>query len=379
VRWLTNAKGDSLSGREDVVTSLDQNAASEGSDRSRHNFVPSRESIGPIPDHSWPSLSEPDLAPATRNVRQGARPGISVAEFVGSKFLPEHIEHKSLAGRRHYQSMLKHILRPDTVDQLFEPGMAQRKSRLKPIPGWPYLDNVQLCELREQHVRDLTAAAFARGYSAQTVTHIRNVLGVIVVHAKRERLFADENPVSAVELPPICHKRTQDLTIAQAMAMLKMMRYPEREIALIAITTGISIQEICGLQWKHVNLTKAGADCDGETIPSGSILLKQHWNPEGVVELHFNRIRLINIPEPLSLVLLRLKQEALSPDPNAFVLATPSGAPIRPTSLRMTRLNVIGRKIAVPWLSWQVVKRAHGAMLSELRIQLNSDLVSSAQ
>jgi hypothetical protein len=352
VRWPTNAKADSLSDMETALTALEQNAGSEEADRGRHNSVSLREA--------------------------GTRPGMSVAEFVGSKFIPEHIERKSLAGRRHYQSMLKHILRPDTVDQLFNESIA-RKSRLKAIPGWPYLDNVQLCELREQHVRDLTGAAFARGYSAQTVTHIRNVLGVIVVHAKRARLFADENPVTGVELPHICHKTRQDLTVAQAMAMLKMMRYPEREIALIAITTGISIQEICGLQWKHINLTKAAVDCDGDTIPAGSILIRQHWNPEGIVELHFSRIRLTKIPEPLSVILLRLKQEALSPDPNAFVLSTPAGAPIRPTSLRVTRLNVIGRKIAVPWLSWQVVKRAHGAMLSELRMQLNNDLVSSAQ
>jgi integrase len=353
VRWPTDAMVDSPSDSEAAATSQDQNAASDEGDRSRHDVVSPRES--------------------------GARPGMSVAEFVGSKFIPEHIELKSLAGRRHYQSMLKHILRPDTVDQLFRASIAPRKSRLKAIPGWPYLDNVQLCELREQHVRDLTAAAFARGYSAQTVTHIRNVLGVIVAHAKRERLFADENPVCGVELPPICHKTPQDLTIAQAMAMLKMMQYPEREIALIAITTGISIQEICGLQWKHINLTKASVECDGVAVPSGSVLIRQHWDPEGIVELHFSRIRLTKIPEPLSAILSRLKREALSPDPNAFVLATPSGAPIRPTSLRMTRLNVIGRKIAVPWLSWQVVKRAHDAMLSELRMQLNSDLVSSAQ
>ncbi len=376
---LTNTNWDSRSGREGVVTPLDQNAASEGIARNRYNFVSSRESVGPISDHGWPSLSGPDLPSATRSVRHGASPGISVAEFVGRKFLPEYVERKSLAGRTHYQSMLKHVLCPDTVDKLLNPGMAQRKSRLKAIPGWPYLDNVQLCELREEHVRDLTGAAFAHGYSAQTVTHIRNVLGLIVVHAKRERLFVDENPVSRVELPPICHKKPQDLTIAQAMAMLKMMRHPEREIALIAITTGISIQEICGLQWKHVNLTEAGADCDGEAIPSGSILLRQHWNAEGIVQLHFNRIRLIKVPEPLSVILLRLKQEALSPDRNAFVLATPSGAPIRPASLRMARLKVIGRKIAVPWLSWQVVKRAHDAMVTELRDQLNTDLVSSAQ
>ena len=322
---------------------------------------------------------EYDPVLAIRSAQIVASSRITLAEFVGIKFLPEYIEQKSFAGRRHYQAMLKHILLPETVDQLFNSGSTQQKSRLKAVPAWPYLDKVKLCELQEHHVRDLTVAAVAQGYSAQTVKHIRNALGVIIAHAKRERLFADENPVSGVELPPICRKKPHDLTIAQAMAMLKMMRYPEREIALIAITTRMSIQEICGLQWKHVNLTQAGADCDGETIPSGSILLKQHWNSEGIVQLHSSRIRLIDVPEPLSVVLLRLKHEALSSDPNAFVLATPSGAPIRPASLQMTRLKVIGRKIAIPWLSWKVVKRAHDAMLSELRIQLNSDLVSSTQ
>jgi integrase len=306
-------------------------------------------------------------------------PSISLLEFVGNKFIPEYIEQKSFAGRTHYQSMLKHILRPETIDELFNPGGAHMKSRLKVIPGWPYLDNVKVCDLREHHVRDLTMAASAHGYSAQTVTHIRNVLGVIVAHAKRERLFASDNPVYGVELPTICHKKPQDLTIAQAMAMLRMMQYPEREIALIAITTGISIQEICGLQWKHVNLTKVGADCNGETIPSGCILLKQHWNPYGIADLHSKRIRLVEVPEALSVILLRLKQHAMSSDPNCFVLATPSGAPIRPASLRITRLKAIGRKIAIPWLSWQVVKNAHDAMVSELRTQLNNDLVSCAQ
>jgi integrase len=335
--------------------------------------------VAPLSNNGWFTPLKSDPAPAIRSIQMVASSRISLAEFVGIKFLPEYIEQKSFAGQRHYQAMLKHILRPETVDQLFNSGSTQQKSRLKAVPAWPYLDKVKLCELREHHVRDLTAAAFAQGYSAQTVTHIRNALGVIIAHAKREGLFADENPVSGVELPPICHKRPQDLTVAQAMAMLKMMRYPEREIALIATTTGMSIHEICGLQWKYVNLTKAGTDCDGETIPSGSILLKHHWNSEGIVQLHSSRIRLIKVPEPLSIILLRLKHEALSPDPNAFVLATPSGAPIRPASLRMTRLKVIGRKIAIPWLSWKVVKRAHDAMLSELRIQLSNDLVSSAK
>ena len=343
-----------------------------------YTSVSPSEFLPPLHDDRGLPLSGDGHAFLGRGAHYKVSPSVSLAEYVGAKFIPEHIAQMSFAGRRHYQSMLKHILRPETVNQLFSPGLEKAKPRLKAIPGWPYLDDVRLCELRVDHVRNLTGAALARGYSTQTVKHIRNVLGVIVTHAKRERLFTDENPVSGVELPPICRKQPQNLTIAQAKAMLKIMQYPEREIALMAITTGMSIQEICGLQWKHVNLTKTTIDCDEKTIPPGCILLRQHWNPEGISELHPSRVRLIEVPQPLLLRLLRVRQEATSPTPGSFVLANPSGAPIRPDSLRMIRLKAIGRRISIPWLSWRIVKRAHDAMLSELRNQLNTELVSSA-
>ena len=343
----------------------------------KHNLNSAQKYLPPLADYGWLNPLESVPAAVHQSVPTAASSRISLAEFVGMKFLPEYIEQKSSAGRQHYQSMLKHILRPETVDQLFNRDAAELKSRLKAVPDWPYLDNVKLCELQEYHVRDLTSAASGLGYSAQTVTHIRNVLGVIIAHAKRQGLFADENPVSGVELPPVSHKRSQDLTIAQAKAMLRMMQYPERHIALIAITTGMSIQEICGLQWKYVNLTRVAVDCDQETIPPGSLLLKQHWNFEGIADLAPNRMRLIEVPEPLLFMLQRLKQEARFATPDSFVMATPSGAPIRPASLRMMRLKAIGRKISIPGLSWRIVRRAHEAMVSELRNQLNTDLVSS--
>ena len=326
-------------------------------------------------DSSWYTSAIPPGVPVAQDERNGVTSRSTLAEFVRIKFVPEYVERKSIAGRRHYQAMLKHILRPDTVDEVFKPGVA--KSRLKAIPDWPYLDKIRLCELREQNVRDLIAAAFGQGYSAQTVKHIRNVLSVIIVYAKRECVFTDENPVTGVESPRIHRHKLQDLTLGQARAMLWMMRYPEREIALIAITTGMSIQEICGLQWKHINLERITKDCEGEAVPPGCILLKRHWYPDGIVDLHVNRIRLIEIPHPLSITFLRWKQKAGSPEPDAFVLATSTGAPIRPSTLCTVRLKMIGRQIAAPWLSWHVVRRAHDAILSELRIQLSYDLLSS--
>ena len=296
---------------------------------------------------------------------------------MGIKFLPHYVEQKGFSGRTHYRAMLKHILRPETVDRMLHPGAAEPKSRLRAIPDWPYLDEVKLCELEEQHVRDLVSAAFGMGYSVQTVKHIRNVLGAIIGQAIREGLFVDENPVPGVELPPLSHRRQQDLTIAQAKAMLKTMQYPERQIALIALITGMSIREICGLQWKHINITSVAVECDGETIPSSCILLKQRWNLQGIESLHPSRIRIIEMPGPLLFTLQRLRQEAKFTSPHSFFIATASGTAIQADTLRRIRLKAIGRKISVPWLSWRVVRRAHEAMVTELRNQLNTELVSS--
>ncbi len=301
---------------------------------------------------------------------------LSLAAFVGDKFIPDHVVQKSFAGRKHYQAMLKHILRPETVDMLF-PHSSDARMRMKAIPGWPYLDEVEVSQITEEHVHALTDSALAQGYSPQTIKHIRNVLGAVISHAKRKMLYAGENPAFAVELPLACSRRGHKLTISEAKSILRLMQYPEREIALITITTGLSIQEICGLQWKHVNLAATPVDCDGRTILPGHIFVTQHWNPEGIVSLAANRTRLVEVSRPLARVLQNLKLETPFADPESYVLAASSGVPICPASLRMLRLKPIGRKLDMPWLSWQVLKGAHDTLLSELRLQLNNDLVLS--
>ncbi len=126
-----------------------------------------------------------------------------------------------------------------------------------------------------------------------------------------------------------------------------------------------------------MNLAATPVDCDGRTILPGHIFVTQHWNPEGIVSLAANRTRLVEVSRPLARVLQNLKLETPFADPESYVLAASSGVPICPASLRMLRLKPIGRKLDMPWLSWQVLKGAHDTLLSELRLQLNNDLVLS--
>ena len=128
-------------------------------------------------------------------------------EFVKTRFIPEHVASKSPAGRTHYHAILKHILKPATVDALFSTKSVSTGKRLIEVAGWPYIDEVPLCVIETNHVQRIIAAAFDKGYSVQTVTHIRNVIGTVITHAIRRRCFSGDNPAFQVPLPPKSRRR----------------------------------------------------------------------------------------------------------------------------------------------------------------------------
>lgn len=301
---------------------------------------------------------------------------MSLATFIERKFIPEHVELKSGAGRTHYHAILKHILTPETVDCLFSPYVKVARARLKAVPDWPYLDNVRLCDLTADHVRRLVSSASVRGYSPQTVKHIRNVISAIISHARRERMFDGDNPIVAVKLPPLTRRKPHDLTIVQAKTLLKLMQYPEREIALIMISTGMTASDICALQWKHINSTQATICSDGQSIPPRSVSIRKTWCADGVVDVKSLKRRDVGLPEQL---IKKLRRRRNIKNPDDFVFSTGAGVPLSPANLHASRLKPIGKELDMPWLSWYVLRRAHNALVSELIIKLTNDLVLSAR
>jgi len=164
--------------------------------------------------------------------------------FVETKFIPEHVSYKTLAGRTHYQAILKHLLTPERVNRIFSNARKVVNARLSSVPQWPYLDGVCLCDLKADHVRRLIAAGQAAAYSSQTVKHIKNVFFAIISHAQKEGCFSRVNPAALVKLPRIIRRSQHSLTGEQSMAMLERLPSPEKEAALFAITTGMTLGRV---------------------------------------------------------------------------------------------------------------------------------------
>jgi integrase len=298
---------------------------------------------------------------------------MTIAEFVERSFLPEHIVHKGTPGRRHYQAILKHILNPDLVDRMFRVEPDRSRSKLKPDPEWPYIDHVALRHLRSDDVAKLMSVALRRGYSTQTVKHIRSAVSAILSYAIKGGYYSGMNPAMQVALPGMQRKTPHTLTFSQTVEVLQAMRYPEWEITVMALLTGMTIAEICGLQWKYVNLTTHATQREGETIPPMSIAIRRQWYRGELSVVPKGRKKDVPVPMLFRQVFVQLGQ-AKNAGWNDFVLVSRSGKPINQINIAARRLKAIGERLNLPWLSWQVFRRTRSKLLSEYGSMLEYEL-----
>jgi integrase len=303
---------------------------------------------------------------------------MTIADFVENVFVPEHVSMKAASGRTHFRAILKHVLMPEEVDRAFRVGADRSKSKLKAVPNWPYLSGARLADTRPEDVQRLIAAAVTRGYSAQTVKHIRNVVSAIFAHARKKHCFSGENPAGPVTLPKMVRKEAHTLTFAQAKDLLGAMRYPEKELALIAMLTRMNVAEICGLQWKWVNLTDEWSMTDGERIPPRTIAVRKHFYRGELVSLpKGSRERHLSIPEALLPILRELSKRAKYTASDDFVLVSSVGTPINEKDIAMRRLKPLGRKMQMPWLCWRVFSRTHTTLAYQFGTQSLDRVVMS--
>ncbi len=302
------------------------------------------------------------------------QPSTTLVQFVENVFVPEHVAIKGLSGQTHYRAILKHVLTPEEVQHIFKTGRNSSKVRLKALSDWPYLSHLGLAEIQPEHIEKLIAAAVERGYSTQTVTHIRNVVSAIFSHAKKRDSFQGVNPARQVAVPGMRRKESHTFSLPQMKAVLELMRYPEREMTLLAILTGMNVAEICGLQWKHVNLTAARAEFDGEVVAPRTIAVRKQWYRGELNSVKIGRTRDLPIGRLVFPMLLGLSHRARYTKPDDFVLVSEAGTPVNETNIASRRLKAIGQELDMPWLSWHVFRRTRKDYLHRFGTQYESRL-----
>lgn len=287
------------------------------------------------------------------------RVSIELAEFVEHRFIPEYAKQRRVAVRAHLRAILKHILSPERIDRAFHADRRRHGSRTKltHIAGWPYMDAAPLSEITPEAIQALLSAAINRGYSPQTVNHIRTVLGLVFSHAMLCGDHRGINPVSEIAALPIARKQVFTLTLTEVKSAMERMRYPERHMALLALLTDMSVVEICGLQWKHVNLSSEYQILDEEQLPPRTLAVRMQSYRGEYCTVKERRNRLIRLRQPLYSVFLELAFRLDSRGEEDFVLSSRTGSRIHPDNIAGRRLKAIGRDLSLPTISWKVFQQ----------------------
>ena len=266
---------------------------------------------------------------------------VTIANFVEQRFLPDHVALLKRSGRSHYESMLKHVL--------------------------PGLGTLRLKDITAADIQKLVSCLLAQNYSVQTVKHVRTTISAIFTHAKKLGWHSGDNPAKLVRLPEMVRKESHALGFDQAIAAIAALRSPAREMVLFAILTSMNIAEICGLQWKRVNLSEQFATVDGESLPPLTIAVRAQWyrGEYGSVKARSRR-RNLPVPIVLSGVLLKMRERKKFTGPNDPVFVARTGKPVDEHNIARRHLKPVGESLGMPWLSWHCFRRTHTTLANEL-------------
>jgi integrase len=135
---------------------------------------------------------------------------------------------------------------------------------------------------------------------------------------------------------------------------------------LMAILADINMSEICGLQWKRVNLNATESDADGDPIPPRTIAVRKQWYRDRLEDLKPSRVRTLSIPPPLLPVLVKLRNRARFSEPDDFVFVSRQGTPVNQNNIVERRLKPLAVQLGAPSLSWQVFRRTRKILLAKL-------------
>ena len=206
------------------------------------------------------------------------------------------------------------------------------------------------------------------GMSSATARHIRKVVSAIFSKAKKLRIASGDNPASLADVPdPEPVRQKIALSVDQMRTVLSMLLEPVRTMVLTAVLTSMNISELCGLRWKHINLTPNWAPFEDDVVPPFTLVVRQHFSRGEVGSLKTgNRKRNVPLPAILTAALARLKMRPKFTGPEDVVFASSRGTPINENNVRRRVFSEIAKDIGIKRLSWHVFRYSHATFTESI-------------
>jgi integrase len=211
-------------------------------------------------------------------------------------------------------------------------------------------------------------SAVRKGLARESVDKIRDVLSSILGSAVKYGYLV-KNPMEGVRVPPDKRGKRRHkpfIRPQQFAALIELISEPYATMVYVAVYTGLRVSELIGLRWGDIHDHSITIDeryCRGDwgepksdasntTIPvNRKVIERIHRLRTLTVEVKAGRATrrypVVRSDEPEDLVFQSVRR----------------GCPMRDNNILVRHIKPAGRKIGIPWVNWQALRRSYATWL----------------
>jgi integrase len=214
----------------------------------------------------------------------------------------------------------------------------------------------------------LPGCATPRRLSRESIDKIRDVLSGILGSAVKYGYLVT-NPMEGVQVPPDKRGRRRHKPFVrpeQFAVLIELISEPYATMVYVAVDTGLRVSELIGLRWGDIHDHSITIDeryCRGDWGEPKSDASNTTIPVNRKVIERIQRLRALTVEVKAGRGTRRYAVvRADGPDDLVFQ-SVKGGRPMRDNNILVRHIKPAARKIGIPWVNWQVLRRSYATWL----------------
>jgi integrase len=314
------------------------------------------------------------------SIKQGRRIRKRKREKLGPSSMPEREARKiaaerlrglnqgllSLGSASTFEDYVKGVYIP-TVMPLFATSTKGRyqgviENYLMPVFGQTALRDISPVVV-QRYLSDLAGSKLSHESKDKIRDTLSSILGSAVTYQ-----YLVKNPVEGMKLPPERRgKRIKPyITPQQFQGLVQLIREPYATMVYVAVYTGLRVSELVGLKWGDV---QGGSITIDERYCRGDWGAPKSEASNATVPVNDGVIQRIEALKSMTVAVragrgTRQCQVVKASGPEDLVFQSLyKGVPMRDNNILVRHIKPASKKIGLPWVNWQVLRRSFATWL----------------
>ncbi len=280
--------------------------------------------------------------------------------FVRSVYAMTELPLMASSTQSRYQGIIEHYLIPTYGTVCLR--------HLTPLALQRYISGFEIVNPADSRQRGPEANGARKRLSRESVDKIRDVLSSILGSAVKYG-FLVTNPAEGLQVPPEKRGKRRHKPFVrpeQFAALVELIQEPYATMVYVAVYTGLRVSEVIGLRWGDIHERSVTIDeryCRGDwgepkSDASNTTIPVSHK----VIE-RIQRLRTLTVEVRAGRATRRYRVvKSDGPDDLVFQ-SVKSGQPMRDNNILARHIKPAARKLGIPWVNWQVLRRSYATWL----------------